>query len=113
MHKNTTLLSLLILTTIFLSASSQKDEDIIDITNITIFPQDYKHNISAGYLNVTPNNQALYYIFCLRYTCIHPVKITQTTILLYCGSTEGQAVPPSLASSLKTDPSSSKKTIPP
>lgn len=43
------------------------DEDLIDLSNITVFPKDYAHNIRAGYLNLTAYNQAFYYLFCERY----------------------------------------------
>lgn len=49
------------------TGSCQSDEDLIDISNITVFPQDYQHNLRAGYLNITPYEQAYYYIFCERY----------------------------------------------
>ncbi len=32
---------------------SQNEEDKIDITKISTFPQDYAHDIYAGYLNIT------------------------------------------------------------
>jgi len=38
------------------------DDDIIDLSKITVFPE-YSHNIRAGYLNITTFNQAFYYIF--------------------------------------------------
>lgn len=34
-------------------SQAQRDEDLIDISNITVFPQDYQHSIYAGYLNIT------------------------------------------------------------
>lgn len=40
------------------------DEDIIDITKINVFPQDYKTKLRAGYLSVTPYTQSFYYILC-------------------------------------------------
>ena len=49
------------------TGSCQSDEDLIDISNITVFPQDYQHNLRAGYLNITPYEHAYYSIFCERY----------------------------------------------
>jgi hypothetical protein len=49
-----------------LSAVSCQDEDLIDISNITVFPQDYEHNLRAGYLNITAYGQAFYYLFAER-----------------------------------------------
>jgi hypothetical protein len=48
-------------------SQAQRDEDLIDISNITVFPPDYQHNIYAGYLNITAYEQAFYYIFTPRY----------------------------------------------
>lgn len=61
-------------------ASLDSDSDLIDISNITVFPE-YTHNIRAGYLNLTAYNQAFYYIFCERYELGHLVRTTPTTIL--------------------------------
>ena len=44
--------------------SAEIDDDLIDISNITVFPQEYGHKIRAGYLNITAYNQAFYYLFC-------------------------------------------------
>lgn len=43
--------------------SAEPDDDIIDLSNITVFPE-YDHTIRAGYLNLTAYNQAFYYLFC-------------------------------------------------
>jgi len=50
----------------FSTICQEVDDDIIDITNITIFPQDYNSKIRAGYLAVTYNTQLFYYIFAER-----------------------------------------------
>lgn len=56
---------------------SQVDE-IDDLLNITkfnpVFPQDYNYPIRAGYLNITPYNQALYYLLAERYILSYQVK---------------------------------------
>lgn len=91
---------------------AQSDEDLIDIANITVFPQDYSHKIYAGYLNITPYEQAFYYIYTLRYIPTNLAKTILKTILSSSGSTEDQAAPHSLASLPKMVPSTSKKTIP-
>lgn len=46
---------------------AQGDEDLIPLENITVFPSSYDHNLRAGYLNITPYNQAFYYLFAERY----------------------------------------------
>lgn len=56
----------LLLFILVITVRTQSDEDLINISNITVFPQDYQHNLRAGYLNITPYEQAFYYIFCER-----------------------------------------------
>ncbi len=41
----------------------QSKEDLVDLKNITMFPQNYTHDIYAGFLNITPFAKSLYYIF--------------------------------------------------
>ena len=60
------LLLLLALPALCIFTEDQDDEDLIDISNITSFPQDYSHNIRAGYLNISSYNAAFYYLFCER-----------------------------------------------
>jgi hypothetical protein len=43
------------------------DEDLVDITQIPMFPQDYAHKIYSGYLTISPlGNKAFHYFFFER-----------------------------------------------
>ena len=48
---------------LILCVYSQNAEDLVDISNITMFPQGYDHRIFAGYLNITPYGKSHYYFF--------------------------------------------------
>ncbi len=55
---------LLTLFNLYFLGVGQQEDDVIDISKITVFPQDYKPKLRAGYLSITQNTQSLYYILC-------------------------------------------------
>ena len=59
-------LNIFLIYLLFTTVSCEREDDLIDISNITVFPQDYSHDLRAGYLNITAYNQALYYILAER-----------------------------------------------
>ena len=45
------------------AVSGQSEEDLVDISAIPMFPQNYDHKIYAGYLNITNYAKSIYYVF--------------------------------------------------
>jgi hypothetical protein len=43
-----------------------EDEDVIDISKITVFPSYTSAKLRAGYLSITPYTQSFYYILAER-----------------------------------------------
>jgi hypothetical protein len=41
----------------------QYPEDLVNISKISIFPQNYKSKIYAGFLNITSYGKSLYFMF--------------------------------------------------
>lgn len=50
-----------------LASSQSGEEDLVDLTQIPMMPQDYKHKVYSGYLNISPlGNKQLHYFFYER-----------------------------------------------
>lgn len=50
-----------------LSLCQSGDEDLVDLSQIPMMPQDYKHKVYSGYLDISPlGNKRLHYFFYER-----------------------------------------------
>lgn len=75
---------ILIVINICLLARTQVD-DIVDISQIPVFPQGYSATIRAGYLSITQNTQSFYYILCERYFVCNAASRILIPIPLFYG----------------------------
>lgn len=61
---------LVIVLVIFLVTSQSAEDDLIDISKIDMFPQDYQHRIYSGYLEISFPNKKFHYMYAERYELV-------------------------------------------
>lgn len=80
------------------------EDDLVDISQISMFPQNYTHKVYSGYLTISPlGNKDLHYFFYERYDGLISVASTiPIAIPCCCGSTVDQAVHQCWVCSMRT-----------
>lgn len=59
--------------------AQDSDEDLVDISKIDMFPQDYQHRIFSGYLTLSFSGKKFHYMYAERY---YDRNSASTTLLM-------------------------------